>query len=155
MRILRLCGGRFWDTLYLTLLGWTIMLLPACMEDDLALGCAAGGRRRRNCEVLVPPLTLMTLATLAPVAGAFVLRSFAFGFLKSKRRERRRWSFFFVLALKAFAQPVVVPDEFVALCLAGVFLIFSGAAGRRGRGSLAPAFGPLVRSDGTTGDERA
>jgi len=48
LRVLRLCGGRWWDRMYLFNLGWVLVLLPAAMEDDFGLGCAAGPHHRRG-----------------------------------------------------------------------------------------------------------
>ena len=41
IRFLRATGGRFWDRLYLALLGWFLVLFPAVMENDFDLGCRA------------------------------------------------------------------------------------------------------------------
>ena len=48
LRVLRVCGGRWWDRMYLFNLGWVLVLLPAAMEDDFGLGCAAGPHHRRG-----------------------------------------------------------------------------------------------------------
>ena len=93
LRVLRVCGGRWWDRMYLFNLGWVLVLLPAAMEDDFGLGCAAGPHHRRGedgriwhftksekseyeytasagagdpkeCQVLWPPLLFMVACTV-------------------------------------------------------------------------------------------
>ena len=93
IRFLRATGGRFWDRLYLGLLGWFLVLVPASMENDLGLGCrsrvdsggsALADRSGGACTVLWPPLVLMTLCVFPPVVGALCMRLFAFKFLKDR-----------------------------------------------------------------------
>lgn len=131
LRVLRVCAGRWWDRMYLFNLGWALVLLPAAMEDDFGLGCAAGPYHRRGqdgriwhldgtpgsadpkqCQVLWPPLLFMVFCTVPPILGALCLRLTSFAYLKSMRDERRWWSAFFVLCLKCLAQRPSVPTEF-------------------------------------------
>ena len=163
IRFLRVTGGRFWDRLYLGLFGWFLLLLPAAMENDLDLGCRSpstkgpdtlADRSHGACTVLWPPLVLMTLCVAPPVLGALCMRLFAFDFLKKQRGERRHWSFFFVLALKAAAQPAAVPEEFVdALLYAMEYLRAVIRKKCRRGGQVAPEDDEDVEADAFAGDD--